>query len=434
VPILTAVSSRVAALSQMPTVSLTAQLTYRKSVYDLTAAEINMLRKGFAALAKIGDDRGYQYLAGIHGYPLPVYCQHGTPLFAVWHRPYLALVEKSLQAVVPGVALPYWDWTSQRAVSEGIPKMYADQTYVDPDTNVEVPNPLNSQPISFAGSEYAQTTREPGPPGSLAGLSRLVDIAQRTPDYVNFSANLENAHNGVHGWVGGTMGLVPYAAYDPIFWAHHANIDRLFAQWQSLHPGVAPPPAILQSVLAPFSVTVSSIWSISELGYAYVTSPEPSQPGQGLLPEAMMGTLATFSLSGVRPRFVRAELHFRGVPHPKDSIEVRVFANVEHADANTPTGDNPLYCGSLYLFGHGICAGDEGHCDVPDVVERDVFDIRPPHHLTAMNLMLDIGDTLAALLEQRQQSLSVSLVALDNQGRAVDASTFLFDELTLVAD
>ncbi len=433
-PILTALAPRMTAIQRTAVVTLAAQVSQRKSVYDLTAAEINSLRKAIAALAAIGDDRGYQYIAGIHGYPLPVYCQHGTPLFAVWHRPYLLLMEKALQAVVPGVALPYWDWTSEQARTEGIPKVYADETYVDPDSNATLPNPLFSQPISFTGTEYLKTTRDPAAPAQLANLPGLVDVAQRTADYVNFSRNLENPHNAIHGWAGGTMALVPYAAYDPVFWAHHANVDRLFAQWQSLHPGVTPPPNVLGAVLPPFNVTVSSIWNLAGLGYEYVASPIPTMAAHGLLPESMTGVVATFPLAGIRPRFLRGELHFRGVAHPRDSIEIRIFANVPNVDVSTPTTGNAKYCGSLFLFGHGICGGDDGHCDVPDATQRDLFDIRPAHHLTPMDLVLDIGDNLAWLLGQNAQTLTVSLLAVNHDGSAADTSVFQFDELTFVAD
>ena len=36
--------------------------------------------------------------------------------------------------------------------------------------------------------------------------------------------SIENLHNAIHGLVGngGHMGVVPYAAFDPIFWLHHA--------------------------------------------------------------------------------------------------------------------------------------------------------------------------------------------------------------------
>lgn len=32
------------------------------------------------------------------------------------------------------------------------------------------------------------------------------------------------------------MAIVPYSAFDPIFWLHHANVDRLIAIWQALYP------------------------------------------------------------------------------------------------------------------------------------------------------------------------------------------------------
>lgn len=33
---------------------------------------------------------------------------------------------------------------------------------------------------------------------------------------------------------GGHMGQPEYAAYDPIFMMHHANVDRIFAMWQGI--------------------------------------------------------------------------------------------------------------------------------------------------------------------------------------------------------
>ena len=50
-------------------------------------------------------------------------------------------------------------------------------------------------------------------------------------------------HNVVHGFVGGTDGLMSYPAYaarDPIFWLHHSNIDRLWTRWLT-QPGRSNP-------------------------------------------------------------------------------------------------------------------------------------------------------------------------------------------------
>ena len=81
------------------------------------------------------DDRGYAFYAGLHGLPLPEYCQHGTLLFLPWHRAYLYFFERALtdalrrarddQAVA--VSLPWWDWTSSAAHTDGLPAGYLAQ-------------------------------------------------------------------------------------------------------------------------------------------------------------------------------------------------------------------------------------------------------------------------------------------------------------------
>ncbi|KAL2070465.1 hypothetical protein VTL71DRAFT_13491 [Oculimacula yallundae] len=51
-------------------------------------------------------------------------------------------------------------------------------------------------------------------------------------------SSLEDVHNQLHGFIGGSgqMGNPAVAAFDPIFWMHHCNVDRLFAIWQDLYP------------------------------------------------------------------------------------------------------------------------------------------------------------------------------------------------------
>jgi len=56
--------------------------------------------------------------------------------------------------------------------------------------------------------------------------------------------SLEYLHNNLHGFIGGNdwsdgighMENVPVAAFDPIFYMHHANIDRILALWQTVNP------------------------------------------------------------------------------------------------------------------------------------------------------------------------------------------------------
>jgi tyrosinase len=59
--------------------------------------------------------------------------------------------------------------------------------------------------------------------------------------------SLESIHDSIHGLTGneGHMTYIYYSAFDPLFFLHHAQIDRLFAMWQILNPDtyVVPEPA-----------------------------------------------------------------------------------------------------------------------------------------------------------------------------------------------
>jgi tyrosinase len=97
-------------------------------------------------------------------------------------------------------------------------------------------------------------------PGSLADSVNRLFCPEYTPHWEQFAStkwynegsfdtftgflSLEYIHNNVHNIVGGSdfinglghMSDVPVAAFDPIFWLHHCQVDRLFAIWQCLYP------------------------------------------------------------------------------------------------------------------------------------------------------------------------------------------------------
>ncbi|KAI7518018.1 Di-copper centre-containing protein, partial [Hortaea werneckii] len=54
---------------------------------------------------------------------------------------------------------------------------------------------------------------------------------------VSNADSLESLHDTIHGITGGNGHLtyLDYSAYDPVFWLHHAMIDRCFAIWQALY-------------------------------------------------------------------------------------------------------------------------------------------------------------------------------------------------------
>ena len=258
----------------------------RRSASTLTTTELTDLRDAFSAAYGLTDERGYAYYAGVHGLPLPTYCEHGTLLFLPWHRAYLYFFERALVDALrrargdqtATVSLPWWDWTSTQAHTTGLPPGYRAGPGGGP------ANPLAAGPVTLSSADLAlvrgrlpgaitdganaTTIRDPDLPDELPRAS-TVTRALRSTTFSSFSTLLESIHGGVHGWVGGAMTAVPVAAFDPIFYAHHSMIDRLWYLWQISPRGLNPPARLLDRALPPFPVTVRQMLDISTLGYEY---------------------------------------------------------------------------------------------------------------------------------------------------------------------
>ena len=238
-------------------------IRHRKNVYLLLPRQLQALRDAFEAVMGISDNRGYQFYAGLHGVP-GNWCVHHPPpteisLFLPWHRAYLYFFELALRDQVPDAALTWWPWSSRRARTEGIPEAFRDP-------------PLDGAPIAV-GKQFGgptKTFRNPLPPERLPDAERVQTVLQ-LQQFNRFSSRLEDVHDKVHGWVRGTMGVIAWAAYDPIFWAHHTNIDRLWSLWQLSHRP-AFPDEYLDQALPPFPMTVRQTLNISRLGYDYASS------------------------------------------------------------------------------------------------------------------------------------------------------------------
>jgi tyrosinase len=247
-----------------------APLSYRKSVEWLRGPQLAALRRAYAASMSISDERGFGYWAGLHGLPLPMYCEHHTDLFLPWHRAYLYFFELTLKDLEPTVSLPWWDWTSSAAHQWGMPEAYTK------DSGDGRPNPLTGGEISELARRQGDA-RHPAPERTF----RLPDEPLRLPrrglvedildlgDFLDFSQQLEQIHDDVHVWIGGTVAEIPYAAYDPIFWVHHSMIDRLWRLWQLRHPTAGVPHSLLRTALPPFPITVADTVSTTALGYDY---------------------------------------------------------------------------------------------------------------------------------------------------------------------
>ena len=247
---------------------------FRRNADHLTSGQLTTLRNAFSAFYAIHDDRGYGYHAGIHGLPLPISCEnaHGTPYFLPWHRAYLYFFERALRDRAPNAGLVWWDWRTGPKRESRLPAPYLKPaSAANPLYSAEVPKLALDQGRAQGMSVSRKTRREPFGPSGLPSIGEVENVLARS-QFLDFSGALEQLHNRVHGWVGGHMGMIPFAAFDPIFWAHHTMCDRIWRLWQLRHPGANPPAAILDQALPPFRMTVRQTLSVTALGYDYAAA------------------------------------------------------------------------------------------------------------------------------------------------------------------
>ncbi|HEY5708221.1 MAG TPA: hypothetical protein VIS51_02385 [Solirubrobacterales bacterium] len=119
--------------------------------------------------------------------------------------------------------------------------------------------------------------------------------------------------------------------------------------------------------------------------------------------------------------FGRADLIFYGLDHSSASFEGQVFLDPRGVGRDAGTAHR-AYVGSFFIFGHGGCFGDIGHCDVPQ--ERDPFDRRPPHQLEPAIRILTVTEAVQRLLEREAQAAKVTVIARTPAKEPADVLAF----------
>jgi hypothetical protein len=132
-----------------------------------------------------------------------------------------------------------------------------------------------------------------------------------------------------------------------------------------------------------------------------------------------------------QPEFYRAVVQLHGVGHRGDSYEGRVFLATPDAHPGTPTELDAGYAGSFYVFGHGPCFGDEGHCDVEQGPPIHHFDYRRPHSLRGQRMTVDVTDALRRLIAQGAEEVGVTIVPSNAHDEDV-GDALHFERLSLV--
>jgi tyrosinase len=254
-------------------------LILRKNAEKLSAPDVKALRDAFGKMMALPDtdNRSWTYWAGHHGFPR-WHCWHHSrlgdgrrmlsyDLFLPWHRAYLLSWEHAARDQNGGAALPWWDWTSAGSHSKGIPAAY----------QAGANDPLSTGPVPPMQRLAARkTSRQPHATSMLPSKSELDEVLRLT-SYLDFSNQVQNLHDRIHGWVDGDMGTVAASAFDPIFLAHHCMIDRIWYLWQ-LRNGVSNiPPDYMHRTLVPFGMTVADVLDVRRLGYDYAVAVAEAQ-------------------------------------------------------------------------------------------------------------------------------------------------------------
>lgn len=176
----------------------------------------------------------YDTFARMHS-GIAVNSAHQGPNFPGWHRVYLALFEEAMRRITPGfpVSLPYWDSTLDN----------------------DMANPVNSiiWTPSFLGNGNGQVTTGPFVPWVIDGVDLIRNIGGgsqlfskevvgriltrcRNEEILTPTAlpdfDFEFYHGGPHVWVGGLLSFLNTAAYDPLFFMHHAYVDYIWEMFR----------------------------------------------------------------------------------------------------------------------------------------------------------------------------------------------------------
>jgi len=222
-------------------------IRHRKDQASLSAME---QERFLCAFNMINANGTLGTLVKIHSEP---HQMHHTLRFLPWHRVFLLAMEDALNAIHPDVCLPYWNWTN--APEQTFPAWLSGvlPTVITPTTTVSV-------------------FRSPQSPANLASIAAAAPTALSQTTFNNFTGALEAIHDSVHVWVGGSMGVISTAPADPIFWMHHANIDRLWWQWQNSPAGTGlnPPLSGSAAVMDPYATLEAGTRDIGAMGYNYV--------------------------------------------------------------------------------------------------------------------------------------------------------------------
>jgi tyrosinase len=252
------------------------KLIVRRDQKTFRQTDKSNFKKG---VQKMAVDKSYGDLVKIHAEMK--HTMHGSMgklgvlRFLPWHRRYVIEFERLLiaadKALRPGavdpISLPYWHWADPfPAWLEGFLPANSPETGspLPPRTEREPPSKPVQSDINYILK-------------SFRNQKQWFDVDD---DYALFTFGLEGwgkradgsslpAHNHVHDWVGGIMSDTSFSPVDPVFWLHHAEVDRLWHVWQIDHAAAHPNLTGKSAKMDPWTETYQQLQAIETLGYTY---------------------------------------------------------------------------------------------------------------------------------------------------------------------
>ncbi len=416
-------------------------IRYRKNINCLSNEELHDLREAYQALYNLAESSpdSFATLGGIHGLPAPGWCDHGAPGFLSWHRAYMRAFEKALQTVHCNLMLPFWDWSS--GPTAGVPEACRHPTYVNRIGDT-VTNPLYSGPIASAAGGGTTSRRPDIDTTNFGNIATAAQSALSSGNFSDFQSAINGPHGAVHGRTGGQMSMISLAGFDPIFFLHHCNVDRLWWNWQQQNPGTAIPANELNHELAPFNKPFTSEWqtgadviSTDALGYRY-------RNWCFLIPPILVWEVVTLPFDPrILERFRDIKLVIKSKRMPAESVEFRILlGNVDDVN-DTKIDGNSAFAGSISTFGMG---GMPMRDMKPSPSSNFDIGLNLTNHLrTKCSHLIKradhcLGDDVThegmAKADDKASIIALKIAAFDVKGLPIEADRLQIDDIDLIID
>ncbi|RKP26898.1 hypothetical protein SYNPS1DRAFT_13505, partial [Syncephalis pseudoplumigaleata] len=222
-----------------------AQVKVRKEINDLTSEELQTFFEAVRAIQKREQpDKPSPYdTFSFNHYRYSAYT-HGVPIFLPYHRYMLHVVEQELQKKYPSVTIPYWDWTavSQAPETASIfsPEMFGGNGRC-PHSCVEDGVFKDFKPFYYVQGQTSCIQRIfDGGNGKIKPfpiVEHITSMIANSKDWHAFSTAIQiTPHGRAHVGLGGGMNTM-FSPNDPVFYLHHAFIDKMWYDWQKINPG-----------------------------------------------------------------------------------------------------------------------------------------------------------------------------------------------------